>query len=118
MNKSLYTRIINNLNRAQDIEQVIPDFIGDYVKVLYVFSLSKDYVKDKILKDNHDIGNLSFSMKINFNKEELNLLASLYEYDINIDSDEYDFDLMLKKNRDVLKIKYFGFKKGNKVKKL
>lgn len=118
MDKALYKRVINNLNRGQDIEAVIPDFTGDYFKIMYIFALSRDFVKDNILKASIDIGDLFLHTAFKLDESELLLLSSLYEYDINEDSGIFNYNFILKRLDGAINIKYFGFRKDLKVKKL
>jgi hypothetical protein len=115
MNKKLFERINNNVHRGEDISLDIPDFKGDYFKVISVFSVSRDYVKDTFLKSIDEIGELNLNDVISLNYDELELLTDLYENHINLDANDYHFSLIIKPmNRD-LKIKYFAFKKDKKV---
>jgi hypothetical protein len=117
MNEKLFKRINNNVHRGEDISLVIPDFKGDYFKVISIFSVSRDYVKDSVLKSKEEIGELIIDDVFPLSFEELELLTDLYENHINMDSDVYNFSLITRQYDNDLVVKYFAFKKGKKVKR-
>ena len=116
MNKKLFERINNNVHRGEDISIDIPDFNGEYFKVLNVFSLSRDYVKDNVLKSKEEIGKLEFDIRVPLTNNELEFLTDLYEYHINMDALDYCFGLITNLNATDLTLKYFAFKKNSFIK--
>jgi len=117
MNKKLFERINNNVHRGEDISIEIPDFNGEYFKVLNVFSISRDFVKEKVLRSEHELGEFNFDIRTPLTNNELDLLTELYEYHINMDALDYNFGLITSLNATDLRLKYFAFKKMKKEKK-
>ena len=117
MNKKLFERINNNVHRGEDISIDIPDFDGEYFKVINIFSISRDFVKEKVLRSKDELGEFVFDIRFSLTNNELEFLTELYEYHINMDSIEYKFGLITSLNATNLRLKYFAFKNIKKEKK-